>query len=391
LKILFITNNFPPLTCGVGDYSYQLTKQLIEKGHEVYVVCRTDTRIQSFLDNNKQRTSIYPVGGNWERKDWIRVCKLIHDIKPDFVLFQYVPYAYNKYGLPFFLPYYLYKIHLLSKLIITVHEVRIKIDWRNWKSVLIGMPMFFISYLVSQIGTQLITTNPFYAKLLTHPQKTHIVRVPSNFNIELFPENRIKTVKAKWGMGANIITVGTFGLGVRGLNYILESIAEICKDQFPIKLILIGNYKDDKKVEIEKAIQKWGIKDHVMITGFVPTEEINEVLQILDIYLMLEPTHSANTWTGTGSKSGTLATAFAAGLPVIGTKGEMTDDFFRDQENIYLLNHLNVEELTKAILDLAHHPQKRQQIGKEALASYHQSLSWQVVANQYEKILQNNF
>lgn len=38
MKILFITNNFPPIVDGVGDYTYNIAKQFAEHNHKVYII-----------------------------------------------------------------------------------------------------------------------------------------------------------------------------------------------------------------------------------------------------------------------------------------------------------------------------------------------------------------
>ena len=44
MRILFITNQMPPLVDGVGDYTCNLARGFARHGHEAAVVCREDMR-----------------------------------------------------------------------------------------------------------------------------------------------------------------------------------------------------------------------------------------------------------------------------------------------------------------------------------------------------------
>ena len=107
MKIVMIVNNLPPKVDGVGDYTWHLAKELELNDYEVHIIC---SKNEVFA--KKKFHNVYPIVSQWNRKGINLTIKKIQEIQPNFVSLQYVPYGYNKYGLPFtlvFLAKYLSK------------------------------------------------------------------------------------------------------------------------------------------------------------------------------------------------------------------------------------------------------------------------------------------
>jgi glycosyltransferase involved in cell wall biosynthesis len=83
LSILLVSPEFPPMTGGIGRYTYNLKKKLIEMGFTVHVVC--DTRgsgdYSGIAQYNPRNSEI--------------LLELVNKIKPDIVHVQYEPGMYG--------------------------------------------------------------------------------------------------------------------------------------------------------------------------------------------------------------------------------------------------------------------------------------------------------
>jgi glycosyltransferase involved in cell wall biosynthesis len=91
---------------------------------------------------------------------------------------------------------------------------------------------------------------------------------------------------------------------------------------------------------------------------------------------------------GTCLKSGSLAAAFAAGLPVIGVRGDMTGLPLRHGENIWLVERGDAESLFKAIRMVQSDPVLRERLRTNGAILYREHLAWEVLAEAYQVLFQ---
>ena len=72
----------------------------------------------------------------------------------------------------------------------------------------------------------------------------------------------------------------------KGYPYVLEALAEIIKTKKNIKYILAGSYETGEKMYIDSLIAQFGLKDNVVITGFIADAELPDHFAMADIYIM---------------------------------------------------------------------------------------------------------
>ena len=107
MKILFITNIFPPNICGVGDYTFFLCRQFVQRGDKCVVVCRKDDCQRDAVEG----ISVYSVVEKWNKSASKIVLGVIENEKPDIVSLQYVPHGFDAKGLPFGIIPIVHNIH----------------------------------------------------------------------------------------------------------------------------------------------------------------------------------------------------------------------------------------------------------------------------------------
>ncbi|MBT8319324.1 MAG: hypothetical protein KJP01_04265, partial [Gramella sp.] len=105
MKIVFLCGSLEPGKNGVGDYVNRLAGCLLNEGVYAYSIALNDPYIEGWqFDKFYHRHKIHQVlrfgkGMSIEKKikigrDWIQ------DIAPDWLSLQYVPYSFNKRGIP---------------------------------------------------------------------------------------------------------------------------------------------------------------------------------------------------------------------------------------------------------------------------------------------------
>lgn len=100
MRILLITGSFPPMRCGVGDYTHQLAMALAR-----------DTQLQvAVLTSREAAPSVspdfvfFPVVETWNWRELNTILDVIRKWAPDLVHIQYPTLGYGHKGLPWLLP-----------------------------------------------------------------------------------------------------------------------------------------------------------------------------------------------------------------------------------------------------------------------------------------------
>ncbi len=101
MKILLVSGSYPPMKCGVGDYSFFLANALASDESNVVGVL---TSILDNKDRGADRVQLFPVVKNWSLMSIIQYIKILRDFKPDIVHIQYPTQGYGAGNLPWLLP-----------------------------------------------------------------------------------------------------------------------------------------------------------------------------------------------------------------------------------------------------------------------------------------------
>ncbi|UTN04629.1 hypothetical protein L0669_01700 [Flavobacterium bizetiae] len=147
-KILFVTGSYPPNVCGVGDYSEQLFKALINQGNSFELFYKT----------------------NWSVGNLFSYLREIKSKKADFIHIQYPTEGYGYSFLPLLLVAFLPK----KKIIVTLHEL----SNRTFKAKIFTMLLLFFSSKI------IVTNETEYAYLKKLPilnrKEIFVINIGSN-------------------------------------------------------------------------------------------------------------------------------------------------------------------------------------------------------------------
>ena len=139
----------------------------------------------------------------------------------------------------------------------------------------------------------------------------------------------------------------------------------LLKDYPQIKLMVIGstffgNATSDDTFTTELKIHAEPLKERIIFTGFIPYSNIPNYLQMADVAVI------PSIWNDPFPT--TVLEAQAMGLPIITTRrGGIPEEV--TEENAILLDtdeHF-IDNLASTILNLYHHPEKRQQMSAASL------------------------
>lgn len=391
MKLLLISRDFPNMFGGVSDYTYHLSRALAEKGEEVYVLTSKNEKViwEDYEVRGKGHIKVLPVMENWGFRGLPGILREVKKINPDWILLQYVPHMYNYYGVPLWVVIFVIWLRLKKlKLTTTFHEVAIRFDIRKPKYWGIAIIQRLIAYTLCICSNKSIVSIEYYRRLL-HRFSNKIFKIPIGSSIlpfEFDAEEKHKLRSLISSNGEYIIT--TFSSGASWLRSdLLLKATNIAMGKYALslKIVFLGKIGNSPQREnIEILAKQLNIENKILMTGFLNSTEIYKYLTISDIYIILDD----NAYGGISTKSTSLASAYAAGLPIIGNKGLLTDNFFQDRDNVFLVNSLNPEDIADAIYQTLKDNYLRKLLALKSKEIYKSILSWQSIAQRYLEVLE---
>ncbi len=112
------------------------------------------------------------------------------------------------------------------------------------------------------------------------------------------------------------------------------------------------------KNKLVDKIYEYHLTDTITVHGFLKKKEINALLQKSSLYLMTSYTESFGI---------VLIEAMSFGIPCLAfTSAEGANDLIQNDQNGYLIENRNFQEMIQKMSDLVEHPKKRMELGKNA-------------------------
>ena len=370
-KIVIIVNNFPPVICGVGDYSFHLASEFYRLGYEVHVICAINKEkpvISTAFD-------VWPVIEKWNIKGFLTLVKTLKELKTSRVIIQYVPYSFQRLGMPFLLmPFILYvRLFLGISITTTFHELANGKGLKHIKYFIPAVSQYFIGYFQGLISNRIVCNNkPVQKELGLFKYKIALIPVGPNFNLSRKVDYRFRT---------GPVRIVTFGFSL-SRNYLIYEVAQRFAGK--VEWYVLGKFDNDLQSKIAK---RYNDEYQIYFTGTIEDDEIDKYMKSADIFLLQEDVDK-NGIGGIGTKSGIIVAAFAAALPIVGTKGHLTDEnFFINKQNCFLADN-NIESICEGINLLLRDDLLRESIGNEAFVTYQKHFSWSSIADKYTQVLQ---
>lgn len=347
MKILFITNKFPPLVDGVGDYTYNLAHEFAKHGHEATVICRAYDGIHTIYGDIK----VLPIVKAWNKQAIQPIVNVIKERQIEVVSLQYVPHGFHPKGLPFALISIVGTINKQKVRLFTFcHEVCTSPEKGRIKFTLISYLMQYITRQILNQSDYVATSIAYYSQRieqLTGRKNIPLIPIPSNIPLCRLPMNDLETLKRKIASNHEFI-IGF--IGKRNSDECINAICSLIAEGEKVKMLSIG----------KTNLLNRDLKDYVYKTGVLAIKDLSAYIEVSDCIALPE-----NKQSGCSFKSGSLVASMRAGKVVITTKGFMTDKSLIDGENIIFTNG-EFDKYKKSIQCLIYSQFDRKSIGENA-------------------------
>ncbi len=272
-------------------------------------------------------------------------------LKADIIIISHINLA---------LPALLLKIIAGKKIFVLAHGIEV---WR---------PLNLIKKMMLRSADQILAVSNFTKQKITslhQLQKVQIDVLNNCFDpFFKFSENftKPKNLLNKYGLKENqpvlfALTRLSYQEQYKGYDIVIKQLPAIIS-HFPDLVYIIAGKADQKEKErIEKLIAENNLQKHVLLTGFLPEEEVTNHYLLADIFIM------PSRQEGFGI---VFIEAMANGLPVIAGNIDGSVDALKQGELGKLIHPDNEEEIRIAIIGLLNNPVNKAELAKKTKLAF---------------------
>lgn len=341
MKILHITKKYPPLIGGDALVVYNLKKQQVKLGYNVYIITPDCEEIE---DTEVLKFGLKEYPYNLDRITPRRIFSLIllsfwgfknlRKLRPDII-------HCHSADLGFFISIVarLYKINVIN----TCHGISFS-DMQHSFSKRFA-EKFFLKYAGFK---KIITVDMKGLQTLRSAQIRNVVYVPNG--VEL---HRFQNIKKRENTRTKFLFVGRLEKQ-KGIIYLIKA-AEILRNKTDFEIIIVG--EGSEATYLMKTVLGLNLKEIVKFKGRVDEHTLDEYYIECDSFIL------PSLWEGLPL---TLLEAAAAEMPIVVSDVGGISSFFTHGESILLVEPKNVEALAEAMLKINDDKKLREKLGHNA-------------------------
>ena len=330
MRVMIVSGSYPPMKCGVGDYTARLANALAElPGTEVAVL--TDRR--AHVSRCHGRLTILPEVATWRLRGLREALAVVRAWKPDVVHLQYPTQGYGSGWLQWLLP-------LLLKLqgipvVQTWHEFMRMTSSRNW-ALIAWMDRVIV------VRPNYRESMPALYRWLISGRRIQFIPNASSIPRVDLRESARRAVRSRFVADSKML-VAYFGFAFP--NKGVEQMFDILDPQRHHLVLICDLHADDpyhQQLLTLLASAAW--TGSVTVTGFLPEEEVGIILASTDA-VVLPFRHGGGIWNSS------LHGAANQGTFVLTTS---TDRYgYVEAENVYYARPDDIPDMRRAVLDHA--------------------------------------
>lgn len=356
LRVGVISRDAPPRHCGVGDHSVCLADALNAHGAE--------TRILAFGGSTSGVVSANATteAGAW--LDWL--VQELQRLQSEHVLLQYTPLYYQ--DIPAWsdarLRDWWSSLERRYATSLVVHETYYR-TLRRPRTLVSGTRQKRTLKALAR-GSDVVFTasDVLLRELQSWELRRAPVLLPIGSNLPRVEGSR-ETMRERYGIEPDTAVLTLFGGGntLKWMSGFVNAVSNgLDAHGLAHRWLLLGGVPED-----------WfELSQRALAPGRLSPELLSEHLSMTDLFLM--PHHS-----GLCAKRGTLMAAMQHGLPVVGTRGPMTDSFW-DSVTGVRVTECAVSSFVGAVTTLVADLPTRQRMGAANENHYDQHFDWRHIA-----------
>ncbi|MDD3078966.1 MAG: glycosyltransferase [Paludibacter sp.] len=310
MTILFICGSLEPGRDGVGDYTRRLAGELIRQGQIATIIALNDRSILDVYEGVQESEGIYinvlRIPAVLKTKERFNLAgEFIARIDPEWLSLQFVPFSFQKKGLPFGLGRRLAKIGKDRKWHVMFHELWVGMDvdaslkfklWGKLQGIL-------IENLIKSLNNSLLTTQTELYRWQLFKLGYNSKYLPLFGNIPCI-SNKTDNYLTNY---LKFVVFGNIYSGSSVKRFVKEITEYFIEKNIIIEFCFIGRCGAEQSVWA-KELEEFGVK--IKIMGEQSENIVSETLSTSDFGISTTPALLLE-------KSGSVAAMLEHGLPVI--------------------------------------------------------------------------
>ncbi len=294
MKVLLISGSFPPMKCGVGDYTALLAKAL---GGIVGTTVAVLTHVEGSMKPVESNVELFPIAHGWKISDAAPILRTVREWRPNLVHVQYPGRGYGGRILPWLLP-------TLARLtgipvVLTWHEYYTRGGKRELLNAILpgGLVVVRPNYKA--------TMPSWFRWLIRHKRFQFIPNASPIPAAKLSDMERHALRERFTSKAVHLIAYFGFVSPAKGVDFLFE-----IADPTDHYLVLICELNPatlyDRSILDRIDHGPWA--DRVTVTGFLPAEEVGRLLAAADAVVF--PFRDGGGMWNTSIKSATVQGTF---------------------------------------------------------------------------------
>jgi glycosyltransferase involved in cell wall biosynthesis len=380
MRIVQVVPNFPPYIAGDGVHVYNISKELVKRGHDVTVLTISSTRLGVKETEILERETVN--GVNVQRfpsfyKNWYFLFspKLIAFLRKE----NYdLVHCHKYFSLSSFPSGLVVKLRK-KPFVFTAHSPTMA---RYKSTPLATLKRIYDStfgYHLFRMADKLIALTPDnvtdYIRMGADPRKIRVV--PNGIDLDKFTNlPNPSAFKKKHDIhGKVVLFVGRLAEH-KGVQYLLYAMPKILEDFPNAKCVIIGpDYGYIKK--LIKIAEKLKISESIIFTGQISDEDLLKAYSAADVFV-LPSRHEGFSIV--------LLEAMACRKPVITWRTSAMQYVVKDGETGFLVNPWQLAALTEAIRSLLSNKKLANVMGENGRKLVESEFTWKKVVDILEAV-----
>jgi glycosyltransferase involved in cell wall biosynthesis len=297
---------------GVGDFTRELARAMIDLGHDAQVITQ-----KGVGGDEHNGIIVHRVVDSWGLKCWRQIAKVARDNHLEILNIQYEPAAYSmRVGINF-LPSAFARRTIKLPIVTTFHDLLVPYLFPKAGS----LRKKVVEYLASHSDAVIVTNAEDQSKLQLPISGLHVIPIGSNIDPSRLIDFDAQAARAQWNIQANEMLIGYFGfLSLsKGGEVLMRALKLLVDRNLPVKLILIGERTGSSDptnaeyaAQVDRMIASLGLQDRIVATGYLDSIDVSRALMLCDVIALPYA-------DGASLRRGSLLAAIAHGRAIVTT------------------------------------------------------------------------
>lgn len=330
-RILLLNPSYPPVKCGVGNYTQGLARALVAAGAEVTVLTSSASRTD---ESGKPR--VLALLREWDVRGFLRVWPRLRRLRADIVISSFPAIVPGRYSRLLYLAPVLCKALLgRPRTVFVVHEfIRAGEAERRWLGLALRATDSIIAVTDAERDAVVACYPSVASRIVVRENPSTVPAVKDD------PAADARARAAYQLEGRPLVGfIGLLNSPAKGLEDLLEALVRT-----DAMLLSTGSLDsaNEHHEQLSRLVERLGLHDRVRWLGHLDDEAAGRMLRVVDVVAL--------PYRG-GAESGytSLLAALVNGAAVVTTRGPGTPGWLRDGETALLVEPCDPEQLAGAL------------------------------------------